>query len=305
MAVFGKYFTYNGKSSEEFGLIIAGFQNVDTPLGLARDWSQSSLNKYRNRVNTYGINYNSTLSFRIQLIKDPCVYKTEEAMRLNRDDIRRITAWLTSPITPRLFHMHDFPNITQEAVTEEVENPDTGEMEEVTTVVDVDHGEAEYDYMGLFTNVTAQDNNVYSLECTFECNTPYALSQEQRVIITDGSGVVNNPSDDLEDYVYPVIEIWPTNDINSTYSIRLINETDDNKSITLNKMAYHQKVTMDCQKMTVKTNSGNLVSFEDLNVDVVDYIYWFRLLPGANNISVTGDADVTFIFRYPVKVGAY
>lgn len=277
MALHGKSFTYNGRSSEDFDLIIGGFQSVDTPLNLARDITKSTMNRYRHRTNTYGINYNDVLTFNIQLIKDPCKYSDQKDMRFTREQIREIAAWLTSPITPRIFHMFDFPEMVDQ----------------------------EYDYYGIFTNMSAQDNEIYCLNCLFECNTPYALSAEQNIIIDDGEGIVSNPSDEFEDYVYPVIIITPTADVDAPYDIRLINESDGNRSITLKNMKPQDTVTMDCQKMTVKNQSGSLMSLDDLNIDVVDYIYWFRLLHGDNQIKVSGDAIVEFIFRYPVKVGAY
>lgn len=277
MAQYGSSFIYNNRSSVEFDVIIGGFENKDIQLNNARTIEKSTMNKYRHKVNTYGVNYSDVLSFTIQLIKDPCKYSDQESMRFTRAEIREIAAWLTSPITPRLFHMFNYPDDT----------------------------DIEYDYFGMFTNVEAQDNGIYSISCTFECNTPYALSQEQSIIISDGQGIVTNPSDEFEDYVYPTIIITPTSMELNPYSIRLINESDGNRSITLNKMKRGDTVIMDCHKMTIKNSSGSLFNFEDLNIDVVEYIYWFRLLHGENSIRVVGDATVEFVFRYPVKVGAY
>ena len=84
MALHGKSFTYNGRSSEDFDLIIGGFQSVDTPLNLARDITKSTMNRYRHRTNTYGINHNDVLTFNIQLIKDPCKYSDQKDMRFTR-----------------------------------------------------------------------------------------------------------------------------------------------------------------------------------------------------------------------------
>lgn len=277
MAQYGSSFIYNNRSSEEFDLIIGGFESKSTVLNIDRAVEKSSMNKYRHKVNTYGVNYSDVLSFTIQLIKDPCKYSDQESLRFTRAEIREIAAWLTSPITPRLFHMFNYP----------------------------DNTDMEYDYFGMFINIEAQDNGVYSINCTFECNTPYALSSEQSIVITGGQGVVTNPSDEYEDYVYPTVIITPTSTELNPYSIRLINESDGNRSITLNKMKRGDTVIMDCQKMTIKNSSGSLFDFEDLNIDVVEYIYWFRLLHGDNSIRVVGDATVEFVFRYPVKVGAY
>lgn len=283
MGQYGKSFQYNGKSSSEFNLVIAGFRVIDIPLNLKRSTMTSSMNRYRHRVNMYGINYDSVLGFTLQLIKNPCNSEMNQVMdqkelMFTRSDIREIAAWLTSPISPRLFHMTDYDD--------NIEND-------------------EYDYFGVFTDVEAADNGFYCLECTFECTTPYALSGEQTAVIDSGSGVVTNESDEYEDYVYPQIIINPTSTALSPYNITLTNVSDDNRSVTLKNMKRGDTVTMDCEKMTIKNKSGSLMSFEDIDIDGIDYIYWFRLLHGDNTISVTGDATVTFTYRYPVKVGAY
>ena len=321
MAQYGKSFTYNGRSSSEFDMVIAGFQVMDIPLNLKRSTSISSMNRYRHQVNMYGINYDSVLGFTIQLIKDPCKYTEQTDLRFTRAEIHEIAAWLTSPISPRLFHMTDYPKTQRIVVPVETETEDiittydeeTGEETYETVIKTVianiireeNITEEEYDYMGVFTNLESADDHIYCLECTFECNTPYALSSEQTFTFENGEGIINNPSDEYEDYVYPKIIITPTGNELSAYDIRLINESDVNRSITLKNMKPGDTVTMDCRKLTVVNQSGSLMSFEDMNVDVVDYIYWFRLLHGENKIKISGDARVQFIFRYPVKVGAY
>lgn len=284
MGQYGTSFQYNGRSSSEFNLVIAGFQVVDIPLNLKRSTMVSSMNRYRHRVNMYGINYDSVLGFTIQLIKNPCDNQNQvmdqRNLKFTRAEIREIAAWLTSPISPRLFHMTDYQS-------------SSGQQE------------TEYDYFGVFTEVDAADNGIYCLECTFECTTPYALSSEQTTVITNGSGVVVNQSDEYEDYVYPKITITPTSNVQTPYSITLTNVSDGNRSITLKNMKYGDTVVMDCEKMTITNQSGSLISFDDIDIDALDYIYWFRLLHGNNNVTVTGSANVTFDFRYPVKVGAY
>lgn len=282
MGQYGNSFHYNGKSSSEFNLMIAGFQVIDIPLNLKRSTMISSMNRYRHRVNMYGINYDSVLGFTLQLIKNPCSHQIIDSneLKFTRAEIREISAWLTSPISPRLFHMTDFES-------------KNGQNED------------EYDYYGVFTNVEASDNGIYCLECTFECTTPYALSGEQTITIEQGEGIVVNQSDEYEDYVYPTIIIEPTSTLLAPYDITLTNDTDDGKSITLKNMKRGDTVTMDCEKMTIKNKSGSLISFDDLDIDALDYIYWFRLLHGNNRILISGDATVTFVFRYPVKVGAY
>ena len=88
--------------------------------------------------------------------------------------------------------------------------------------------------------------------------------------------------------------------------IRITNKSDGNRSIQLNNINAGNTLVMDCRKLTVtNVDNSSLVTFEDMGVDVVDYIYFPRLKYGENIIEITGDAQVTFTYRYPVKVGAY
>jgi hypothetical protein len=272
--MYGRSFTYNGVDSDDMNLMIGGFQTTDIPLNMKRSTTASSINKYRRRVNVYGINYDSVLTFTIHIMRDVCKFQDQKDLKFSRQELRKIAAWLTSPNTPRLFHMYDY-----------------------------EPGQTEYDYYGVFTNVETADNNPYVINCTFECNTPYALSSEQTYTIDDASGVVKNLSDEYEDYVYPVITITPT--ISGNHSITLRNLSDGNRHVTLKNMQLQNPVVMDCQKMTITDRYGTLISFDDLEIDEQDYIYWFRLIRGDNRITVTNNAIVEFKFRYPVKVGAY
>lgn len=396
MAQYGKSFVYNGISSEKFNLVLGGFKTVDTTLNNARTIEKGSMNKYRHTVNTWGVNYDDVLKFSIMIMKDPCKYTSHEELRFTREDIREISAWLCSPVSPRLYHMYDYDDTTSENLDWEYDDENhiysasfigrniiynfycsqeltvnnqtgttvsylstNGEVINVSVpaketqkeiyikYVD-DEGveqlfpsgaydiiysrptvtlltkEPEYDYFGMFTNIEAADNQIYALQCDFECNTPFALSPVQSVTNMVEGSLTNtisvwNYSDEHEDYVYPLITIYPNSIIDSDsqsqneevapidrQNIRITNKTDGNRSIQLNNINAGDTLVMDCRKLTV-TNLSNstLMTFEDMGVDVVDYIYFPRLLYGENEIEISGNAQVTITFRYPVKVGAY
>lgn len=401
MAQYGKSFVYNGVSSESYGLVLGGFKVVDTTLNNARTIEKGSMNKYRHTVNTWGVNYDDVLKFSIMIMKDPCLFKSHEELRFTRDDIRQISAWLCSPVSPRLYHMYDYDDTTSEELDWEYDdethtysasfkgrniiynfycrqtmtvNNQSGtfisylstagetinisvpavetEKEIYIIVVDGEGNEtfqpsgahdtvyskptvtlltkeSEYDYFGMFTNVEAADNQIYALQCDFECNTPFALSPVQFVSNVSNGSLSNsmtvwNYSDEHEDYVYPVITIVPRSPSNAntqeieqnqgtgsvaedtSQNIRITNVTDGNRSIQLNNLNPDDTLIMDCRKLTVtNVSNSSLVTFEDMNVDVVDYIYFPRLLYGENTINITGNAEITFTYRYPVKVGAY
>ena len=261
-------FSYDGRHSSEFDLVVAGFKVSDPTLNLKRSTQASTMNKYRSKVNVYGINYDSVLTIEFQMMRDVCKYQSQEELKFSRTELRKITSWLTSPTSPRIFHMFS--------------------------------EEPEYDYFGLFTNVEIDDD--FILNFTFECTTPYALSQEQTFTI-EQEDTINNLSDELEGYVYPVITITPT--IYGDHSITIKNVSDDNRAITLNNMKLGEVVTMDCQKLTIKNSYGSLLSFDELDIEGLNYIYWPRLIAGENQIQVSNGAILEFKFRYPVKVGGY
>ena len=158
--MYGKYFTYNGHSSEEFGLIIGGTDSLtDIPLAMSRQVNVGTLGKYRNKVNTMGTTWDSVLSFSIPLMKDPCTYTVQEDMFFTEDEIAEINAWLTSPNYPVLFHMYDTET--------------TGSGTEVVS------GKV-YDYFGLVTDVVAESvsEKIMYLTIMFETNSPFAWSEE-------------------------------------------------------------------------------------------------------------------------------
>lgn len=57
MAIFGKYFDFNGKSSKDFGLKIVSFDMLDSiPMGLERTINIGEMNIFRQRPNHFGAN---------------------------------------------------------------------------------------------------------------------------------------------------------------------------------------------------------------------------------------------------------
>lgn len=286
--MYGKYFTYNGHSSEEFGLIIGGTDSLsDIPFAMSRQTQVGTLGKYRNKVNSMGTIWDSVLSFSIPLMKDPCIYTVQEDMFFTEDEIAEINAWLTSPNYPILFHMYDV--VTNDSQTE------------------VTLGKT-YDYFGVVTDVVAESvsERAMYLVISFETNSPFAWTYEitQTFSVTGGEGnytfTVNN--NDRFGYIYPVITITPTSSPgDGKATITIVNERD---GLPMQITVPVEPITIDCEKSMISDAAG-VLTFEDLGIGAEDYIYWPKLYHGQNTISVTGDCDVTISYREPRKVGAY
>ncbi len=108
--MFGKYFTYNGHSSSEYGLMIGYIDgmSVNVPLSLSRDSLYGTLNRWKNKVNSMGAVWQDCLTFEIGCILSFCDQEYDSETVITEDELDEINAWLTSPDYPLLFHMYDY-----------------------------------------------------------------------------------------------------------------------------------------------------------------------------------------------------
>lgn len=106
----GRYFTYDGENSLNFGLMIAGIDiNDEVNLGLKREVLRGNFNRTRSMVHHMGATWSEPLSFDITFMKDACNNNYEdERMIFTEEDINEIAMWLTSADYPTLFHMYDY-----------------------------------------------------------------------------------------------------------------------------------------------------------------------------------------------------
>lgn len=276
MAKYGTSFEYNGKSSDDFGIILASIgENDEFAMGLNRDVIRGSLNKCRSQVNHIGTKYSDVLSFPFSIIKNPCSHDGQEEMLFTRSEVRQINAWLTSPEFPKLLHFND----SDEYIA----------------------------YFAIITDVTdgAIGDKVYSLTYTVTCDSPYGYSDlitktvENSSSTSSTSFVVSNTSDDLVNPVYPTITITP----HSTGIISIQSNTDSGKILTITAKK-ELDITINT-RLQMFYDSVGLLDFEDIGLSDESDIYIPCLLQGDNNFTVTGDCAVTFSYRCPRKVGAF
>ena len=111
--------------------------------------------------------------------------------------------------------------------------------------------------------------------------------------------IINNTSDDINGYIYPIIIIDP----HSTGTVTLQNNSDisSNNILTINVLE-SDVITIDCRLCTFSSLSG-VISLSDLGFQDVGNVYIPKFKYGENNITLSGDADFTFKWREPRKVG--
>lgn len=267
-----KYFTYDGKSTETIistPLILASFNRVDSILGVSRDAQKGETTITRPIPNEYGIVANSA-TIEYCLMKNNFEPFTAE----EQIDVER---WLTSPK-----YSHDL------------------------VVYDADNNEICI-YCGLFTNTSwiPHSKGYSAVEFTFECNSAYPSKKyiKEYSIDSSGSFILNCESDELNEYIYPILTIYERSE---TATVTVTNVTDDENSMVIR--AYDRlRMTFDCQHCIPKdTTNDGVISYADLGWEDVGNIYWLRLLPGDNEIQINVDGnstvDITLEYRCPYKL---
>ena len=178
-------FTFMGKSLSDLTskyMGIVSFDDADNNLAMEREMERGERNKYRVEPNYYGAKWSENLEFELDIIKDIC---TEANTDITKSEIREITRWLTSPQLPQWI-----------------------KFEYDTENDDVKH------YYGWFKNIETWcvGGITKGLKLHFECTTPFGYTDKivnQYSVETLAEHVITNDSDELYDYCYPTIHIYP------------------------------------------------------------------------------------------------
>lgn len=157
-------------------------------------------------------------------------------------------------------------------------------------------------YCGKFTQTTWRicGGGWAGVTFTFENNSAYPKRHFSNTYsITDGETInINCETDELEEYIYPVISITQPNE---TASVTIKNITDNNNSFTINALDRLQ-IKIDCKHCILKDATTNgVINFNDLGWNDVGNIYWLRLLPGNNEIQITGTCDIEISYDSSYK----
>lgn len=180
-----KDFKFDNQTLAQKHLISVNFEeDTSLPSVITREMESSEMNKYRPETTGFGTRYSETLVFDIHLMKDDSFYVSQEELEIEQSDYESIASWLSSP------QNHMWLEVTKE----------NGEKAKVK---------------GYFSSITPHDKwgICYGLVCTFTCNSPFSYTE--KAIDQQISGVnnflVSNSSSDRYDYIYPTLEITPSN----------------------------------------------------------------------------------------------
>ena len=153
-------------------------------------------------------------------------------------------------------------------------------------------------YLGRFTEVKFQkmDARIIGIRATFTSISPWAFSdvKEVKMKINQGTTTFNidNDTDDLYSYVYPSMQF------KNTYNngeLHVVNTTTNNETIFKN-LQQGEVINIDSNFVVYSDNAHRIFN-EDFNFEFP------KLEPGTNSFTATGNGEVIFKFRYPLKVG--
>lgn len=268
-------FTYNDISLSNFSpqLTIAYVDTDDDKSSLTRDIVESNLSMNRNVYSAYNTKYNDKLIFNISLVRTD--NKTFSSQYMSK-----ITRWLTSPKSYRSLCFIDCDNVQSDII-----------------------------YYALVTNVEfiKAMNGVVAINVEFTCNAPYGFKKKSVTLKTDASNpttsiVINNESDELEEYAYPIITI---DAVYSAWDTTTITNETDNENTMILKDLDNTGYLINCQYQIVQHNKKTVALSKLFSMSNISKLYWLRLKPGENRIEFSGRSSITITWYEPKKIGAF
>ena len=269
MELFSKDFMLGNFRASDYGLAVGSFSYG----GESEDdiyITPSIIEEFigHNPVPIYlGQKYENKLELSLTVIKNPCVYSDD--MNFSEKELRSILRMITGI---RGYQWLKLINI-------EIDD----ELWYRARVSNIKYKRVGGDVVGIIMEMT--------------CDSLFAWSKEFEIRINAKAGrkfYVFNNTDDLNNYVYPIVEIVSTNDGN----ISITNVTDNSWTSEIKNLNANEKITIDSQKEII-TSSIN----HDLLLNDFGDLHWFRLIPEKNEYISDKDITITFKYRVPRKVG--
>ena len=278
-----KSFIFDGKSSDDFNLMIAWIGNSDVDIsenGLNLSLQKTN-NKLNRKTNTYGVqSENIVLNFSI--VKKDC----SEITRLQSIQINE---WLTSSSTsqPLAFNDNDSYPLHYYAVCTQIEDIIIG-------------------------------GKLIGKQLKFENNSPFAFSEKmiKHIEVTNSRQIsINNSSNARNNIIYPKVTIST-----SSPTIVLENKTDK-KSVTIKTDSLssesdgNKHIKIDSYNMMITDKQNKLIpaykigwneaykSYVTATDDNITNIYWLRFLRGINELLITGSCKMAIEYEFPRKAG--
>lgn len=268
MNVFGKDAIIGNFKLSDYGLMLGSFDfpyEEDEDLGMTHE----SIEEYIGHSPTpiyYGSSYSSKLKPVMTIVKDK---ELNSSMYFNSHECREVLRQLTGFKGYKMMQIlpYDFDELLYFNVR----------------VVNVSYKKL--------------DNMVVGIIFEMECDSQFAWSEEFNYTYNVSESnplIIFNTSDDLYNYVLPLITIKVSQNIDS---FSIINIEDNNWETRIDSLTKNETVTMDSKREIITSSIPNKLISNDFNM------HFIRLNSGKNEFIFNHEAEITLSFRVPRKVG--
>lgn len=273
MGIWAESFVLNGIPCEKYGLMICDFDmnngKNESTAGSEIELKTSKI-PMSNKWTLYNSNYSKPLEFKITVCKmDKTSIHILEQSAINR--------WLSS-----IQNSYQWFQFVQS------------------------------DYEGIFFRVKCTEiNNIsisninYGMEIAFICDAPYGYSQEYTTVYSGTNDGINvtfiDNSDDIGE-LFPLMRLNVKNDGDISICNNLTMDIDDtNTWFKIKNCKKGEVVTVDCEKEIITTTLPSHKIYNDFGW--IWFSFYNNLNTRRNNLTILGDVEVTFTYRFIRKVG--
>lgn len=140
------------------------------------------------------------------------------------------------------------------------------------------------------------DGHIAGLILNLECDSCFAWSKEYEITVqaeADQHFYIYNNTDDLNNYVYPAVDIFPA----SAGTVSVTNLSDNGWLSEIKNIRQNEKIKIDSKRQIISSSLPHDKLLNDFNLG------WFRLAPGQNEYVSNTNITISLKFRVPRKVG--
>ena len=215
MVISAKGFTYDGKSSDDFGLIICEFSNSGSSdsSGGQIEFAKISTPIQNRWYKTGNANYSEALQFEFEVAKS---------------NFEKIDTYEYSAISRWLVKKDDYKDFM---------------------IIRTDYDNIHF-YAQMNTSPIEISGSIYGIKITGICDSPFGYNQLiEKEFVGCGEYIIIDTSDEIG-YIYPDIEI----NVNSACDIKIINETDK-REFFIKDCVPNEVITINGRYLTISTTA--------------------------------------------------
>ena len=265
MSFFGSSFSFDGKSCEEFGLMLYDFDSTKQGnSSFAKEKIYEDRVMHRPRSIFYGSDYDDGLEF--QLVFGADEYAASKGEDIDRQEMEAISAWLTGHNAYKwlVIDQPDMNGIRYHCIITELEMVEVGFAK-------------------------------WALSCKVHCDSPFAymLPQTFTYEVNGTSDVILCSRSSANLPYSPTLSIV----LNSGGDLSIMNHSDHDRVFSM------AGVPAAAGEIVLNGENGILTCSGGLNLYQYCNFKFPRLVRGDNHLTISGNGTVSFTCEFPVNVG--